>query len=177
MRILENISSIQRNIDMSTDLEKLLLTWPSPFLTDQELSVAFGRSHKQRRHDAVKYAIRKNRLVPMRRGVYVIPSPYTSKAFDPFMAAQLLLGPSYISFESALSFHGWIPEAVYTTTSASAKRGRVFKTPKGVFRYLHVPETSFYLEVARVSNDAGSFLVAELKWTPLFRPKERQDRL
>jgi hypothetical protein len=109
----------------------------------------------------VKYATRKKRLVPLRRGIYVIPPPYTNKAFDPFVAAQLLWGPSYISFESALSFHGWIPEAVYTTTSASAKRGRVIKTPKGVFRYLHVPETPFYLEVARVSNEVGSFLVAE----------------
>mgnify|MGYP003523184722 CR=1 FL=1 len=58
---------------------------------------------------------------------------------DSFEIATVIYGPSYISFESALSYHGWIPEAVRTTTCASVKRAKEFETPIGVFFFLHIP--------------------------------------
>ena len=146
---------------MSTVLEKILLTWPRSFLTDQDLTTLIDHGNNTRRYDAVKYALRKNELIHMRRGLYLIAPMYTDKQYDPFEIAQLIYGPSYISFETALSFHGWIPEAVYTTTVATAKRSRNFETPKGLFRYLHVPKEGFYLNVNRIQKEDSSFLIAE----------------
>ncbi|HSW71384.1 MAG TPA: hypothetical protein VLH77_05335 [Gammaproteobacteria bacterium] len=65
----------------------------------------------------------------------------------PFELAQYIYGPSYISLESALSFHKLIPETVYTVTSTTVKRSREFQTPLGVYSFLHLPPENFYVEV------------------------------
>jgi hypothetical protein len=75
-----------------------------------------------------------------------------------------LVEPSYVSFESALSFHGLIPEAVYTTMSACFQRDKKsFKTDFGVFNYHHVPTSVFLLEIERIQTESGPLLIA----TPL----------
>ncbi|MCF7899607.1 hypothetical protein K9L05_03095, partial [Candidatus Babeliales bacterium] len=66
-----------------------------------------------------------------------------------FELALNIYGPSFVSLESALSYHGWIPEAVYTTTCVTLKRSKEFKTPLGIFSYKHVPSDQFYLGVER----------------------------
>jgi len=53
--------------------------------------------------------------------------------------AALLHSPSHISLESALSYHGLIPEAVHGVTSVTAGRGRKFMTPLGDFNFQRVP--------------------------------------
>ena len=53
--------------------------------------------------------------------------------------AALLLSPSHISLETALAYHGLIPEAVYQVASVSTQRSRSFDTPLGVFSYYRVP--------------------------------------
>lgn len=146
---------------MSTQLEKILLSWPRSFLTDQDLITFMGPSHNTRRYDAVKYALRKNNLIHLKRGLYLIDPLFSRKPYDPLEVASVMYGPSYISFETALSFHGWIPEAVYTTTAASAKRSCTFETPKGRFRYLHVPAGGFYLNVQRILANSSSILMGE----------------
>jgi hypothetical protein len=73
----------------------------------------------------------------------------------------LIDGPSYFSFESALAYRGWIPEAVYSFASASLGRSREFKTPFGVFSYKRVPQKNFYAGVERVQLEReGAFFLA-----------------
>jgi hypothetical protein len=63
--------------------------------------------------------------------------------------------------ESALSWHGWIPEAVYTITSVSFKKSKEFKTPLGTFNYTRVPQKVFYVSVERMTDETGNiFLIA-----------------
>ncbi len=145
---------------MDAKFEKLLFIWEKSYITDQDLMLVFFKEDS-RRYDAVKYALKKGILKSVRRGLYLIGPPYKKVGFDAFEIAQKIYGPSYISFESALSYHGWIPEAVYTTTSATAKKGKIFKTSVGVFYYLHIPAENFYLNVQRVSSKESIFFVAE----------------
>ena len=51
----------------------------------------------------------------------------------PWLAANLIYQPSYISLHTALSFYNLIPEAVYTTTSITTKKTNQFNTPVGNF--------------------------------------------
>lgn len=74
--------------------------------------------------------------------------------------AFLIYGSSFISLESALSYHGWIPEAVYTTTSVTIKRPREFKTQFGMFSYQHILDESFYLGVKRIEFENNVFFMA-----------------
>ena len=60
---------------------------------------------------------KKNNLIKIKRGLYE-----TNKNADPFVIANVLLSPSYISFETALAYYGMIPERVYAIKSASFKK-------------------------------------------------------
>ncbi len=85
-------------------------------LTDALLARLLDGSD-QRRHHLVNRAMKAGELIRVRRGLYVLPKHLRSAACHPFVIAQAASPGSYISLETALSFHGWIPEAVYTTTS------------------------------------------------------------
>lgn len=55
-----------------------------------------------------------------------------------FLVANHLLGPSYISGDSALAHYGLIPESVFETVSMTSKASRNFNTVMGVFSYTHL---------------------------------------
>lgn len=74
------------------------------------------------------------------RGIYE-----TDGNVPPHLLAGSIYGPSYISFEYALSYYGLIPEAVYTVTCAcfDKKKKKRFETPFGIFTYRDVPSEVF----------------------------------
>ena len=70
-----------------------------------------------------------------------------------FFIANKIYSPSYISFESALSRHGLIPEGVYSITSATSLKTNSFKTPIGSFSYRHLkPELMFGYKLIPTDN-------------------------
>lgn len=84
------------------------------------------------------------KLLQLRRRVYALPAARRRRAPHAFETANLLVRPSYVSLESALSFHGMIPEAVYTTTSITSARPAPHRTPLGDFDYRHVVAGLFW---------------------------------
>ncbi|MFW5760083.1 MAG: type IV toxin-antitoxin system AbiEi family antitoxin domain-containing protein [Cyclobacteriaceae bacterium] len=61
-----------------------------------------------------------------------------------YWSANRIYRHSYISMETALSYYGLIPEAVYTTTSVSTLKTASFDTPLGTFAYRHVKQALFF---------------------------------
>ena len=84
------------------------------------------------------------KVVQLRRGVYVLATPWRQVEAHPFVLANELQRPSYVSLESALSFYGLIPEAVPVTTSVTTGRPGTFDTPLGRFRYRHLRSEAFF---------------------------------
>ena len=76
----------------------------------------------QRRHNLVNRAMKAGELLRLRRGTYLLAGKYRDYAAHPFALAQAFVPGSYVSFETALAFHGWIPEAVFTTASVTPGR-------------------------------------------------------
>jgi hypothetical protein len=114
-----------------------------------------------RQFSLIKRALKAGEVVRIHRGLYCLAAKYLRQKVDPLVLAQRVYGPSYISLETALSYHGWIPEAVYAVTSVSMDRSREFDTPMGHFSFTHVPQATFYAEVTRVEKEPGSsFLLA-----------------
>ena len=107
----------------------------------------------QRQFSLVKRALASGEIMHLRRGLYCLAAKYLRHKVDPLTLAQRIYGPSYISLETALSYHGWIPEAVYSVTSVSVDRSREFETPLGHFSFTRVPQETFYTEVTRVEKD------------------------
>lgn len=146
---------------MTSDLERLLKQFPRPYLTDNELASLLGGTADSR-YGKVKRMIAQGKLIHVKRGLYCLTAEigYT-KSPHLFELAQYIYGPSFISLESALSFHGLIPEAVYTTTSATGKRSNEFNTPLGHFSFHHAPFKDLYTEVLRYNEGGRQFFIAK----------------
>lgn len=113
----------------------------------------------------LKRAVASGEIWRVRRGLYCLSRPYLQRPVDALELAQRIHGPSYISLESALSHHGWIPEAVRAITSVSLERSREFDTPLGFFTFTRVPQQEFFGGVIRTSGEGGDsfFLATPLK--------------
>ena len=78
------------------------------------------------------------RLYRLRRGLYALAPPYRKVKAHPFVVANRMVRPSYVSLQSALAIHGLIPESVPVTTSITTGRPGEFSTPLGTFVFRHV---------------------------------------
>ncbi len=96
------------------------------------------------------------RIHRLRRGVYALAPPYAKVPAHPFLIANELVHPSYISLQSALAFWALIPETVLTTTSITTGRPGEFSTPLGVHVYRHV-QRSWFHDYRRVDIGHGHF--------------------
>jgi hypothetical protein len=77
------------------------------------------------------------------------------------LIANHLYGPSYVSLESALSYHNLIPERVYRVRSVTMKRFKMYDTPLGVFEYRTVSPEYFSIGIQQqVTQDNTAFLIA-----------------
>lgn len=90
-------------------------------LTEDQLRRVVGDS-SQRRYYLVNRAMAEGELLRLRRGSYVLAREFRSQPAHPFALAQAFDAGSYVSFETALAHHGWIPEAVRTVASVTSGR-------------------------------------------------------
>lgn len=94
-------------------------------------------------------------LVSLRRGLYA-----SRRDLDPRCLAGPIYGPSYVSFETALAWHGMIPEGVAEILSAAPKRPTTFENDFGRFRYLTIPMAVYPVGMMRVTESDLPFLIA-----------------
>ena len=76
----------------------------------------------QRRYHLVNRAMAAGELVRLHRGTYLLAQGFRDLPAHPFALAQAFDAGSYVSFETALAHHGWIPEAVRSVASVTAGR-------------------------------------------------------
>lgn len=83
---------------------------------------------------------REGEIYQLTRGLYE-----NDKSASGYWLAGAIYGPSYLSFDYALSVYGLIPEAVYTFTSATfeKKKAKTYETVFGRFTYRDVPHDAY----------------------------------
>lgn len=96
-------------------------------------------------------------LVPVRRGLYE-----TDRAVPGQSLAPSVYGPSYLSFEYALAWHGLIPEAVrvYTSATCLKRKTRQYQNVFGRYSYRDVPVSVFSLCVELVRESDHPYWIA-----------------
>lgn len=99
-----------------------------------------GDSHIRRK---IGQLIRDGVLVGVKKGLYILGKKIKGATYSREVLANLIYGPSYVSLEYALSFHGLIPEKVSVVTSVTTKRKKEFSTPVGTFTYEHLHHKAF----------------------------------
>jgi len=90
-------------------------------LTEKQLARVLHGS-PQRRYGLVNRALKAGELLRLTRGSYLLADRYRDYPGHPFALAQAFVQGSYVSLETALAHHHWIPEAVYTTASVTPGR-------------------------------------------------------
>lgn len=112
--------------------------WDKRVLADAQLARLVGGSDA-RRYGLVNRALQAGELLRLKRGLYVMSQRFRQTLPHPFVVAQAQLPASYVSFESALAYHGWIPEAVYATTSVTPGRKSVSHEVQGLGQFIFHP--------------------------------------
>ncbi|MCD7889817.1 MAG: hypothetical protein LUG23_07900 [Oscillospiraceae bacterium] len=97
--------------------------------------------------------VRNGEVFPIVKGLYE-----TDRNTPAHLLAGSIYGPSYISFEYALSFYGMISEAVYTVTCATfeKKKKKRYEKAFGSFSYRDIPSEAFPLGI-RIMKDGDYY--------------------
>ena len=100
---------------------------------------------------------KEGKIIPLTRGLYET---------DPRAPGQCLAGaiygPSYLSFDYALSVYGLIPEAVYAYTSATfeKKKKKEYVNQFGKYLYRDVPSAVYPFGIVIKDEGGYSYLIA-----------------
>ena len=115
----------------------------------------------RRPRDRITKLLRQGTIVRVKKGLYVFGENDRRGVVHREILANLIYGPSYVSLDYALHFHGMIPERVEAVTSVTVNRAKEFATPLGRFVYRRIPMAAFRTGVERM--DVGqdrAFLMA-----------------
>jgi len=111
--------------------------------------------------DAVSSLLRKEQIIRVRKGLYVFGDLWQRQPISREMLANLVYGPSILSIDYALAWHGLIPEYVDVLTSISSGRSRHFNTPLGRFSYTHLSQEPFSFGATIQKSNTGNWLITE----------------
>ncbi|MDY0278532.1 MAG: hypothetical protein RBQ97_10675 [Acholeplasma sp.] len=101
-------------------------------------------------HGKIRRDVKNNLIFPIIRGLYE-----TDDKTSGLLLASVIYGPSYISFEYALSYHGLIPERVvlYTNATFNKRRSKMFKTNFGNYYYRDIPKDAYPYGIQIILHD------------------------
>lgn len=101
-------------------------------------------------NDKIHELTKSGYLESIKKGLYILGEKLSSSTPEPFLIANQIYGPSYVSMESAMSFYGMIPEQVFGVSSMTTKPSKIFKNVIGTFTFLNLSEAYYSLGLRSV---------------------------
>ncbi len=131
---------------------------PNDIFTALELHSLLGGY----RNKAAKVSslLHRGEIVQIRRGLYTFAAPLCRETLACGVLANRIYGPSYVSEDFALSFHGLIPEMPAVVTSIAMGRSRKFINDFGIFSYRYCRSQAYPIGVIAVGEGQNRFLIA-----------------
>lgn len=139
------------------NISNLLLSTKALYLTSSYL-ISLFKHYKSPQHK-IKSLINNGDLIHIKKGLYILGEKYNKKYSKPVLA-NMIFGPSAISFEYALYKHGLIPEKVETITSICFKRNKIFKTPIGLFTFKYMHKELYLVGLDYQETELGNYFLA-----------------
>ena len=101
--------------------------------------------------------IKSGKLIKIINGLYE-----TNPNVEGYLLANNIYGPSYLSFDFALYYHGLIPERVVTYTSATCekKKKKEYSNHFGMYIYRDVPVEVYPLGILLIEENGYSYQIA-----------------
>ncbi len=112
-----------------------------------------------RPRDKTTSLLKQGVIVRVKKGIYIFGKKFFRRPYSREVLANMIYGPSYVSLDSALQYHGLIPERVEAVTSVTCGRGRRFSTPVGLFIYKRIPMNAYSIGFDQVKLDGGRFFL------------------
>ena len=124
----------------------------------QALTHALSEYAKPR--DKITRLLADGGIVRVKKGLYCFGEVFRRGPISREYLANLIYGPSYVSLDYALGYHGLIPERVETVTCVTTRRSRGFTTPVGHFSYRTLSEGRYPMGVTLETAGQTQFLMA-----------------
>ena len=101
--------------------------------------------------------IKKGNLIKIINGLYE-----TDSSVKGYLLAGSIYGPSYLSFDFALSYYGLIPEKVTAFTSATCnkKKKKKYNNQFGTYLYRDVPTKVYPIGIKIIEEGSYSYQIA-----------------
>lgn len=133
-------------------------------------------SHYRTPATKIKRMVNAGELYVVKRGLYE-----TDKLCPPAYLSGVIYGPSYLSFEYALSVYSMIPERVEVFTAATLRKNRskAFNNDFGRYTYRDIPDSAFPYGITMKEEGPYSWLIAtpEKALCDLLYVKQRIDSI
>ena len=123
-----------------SDIEEILTRHGLFVFSSREFRRAVGTTPASAKFLLVRY-VKKGYFLQLKenRGLYCLKNQRP----HPWLLANKLLRPSYVSLETALSHYGHIPESVHAVTSVSPKTTKTYESMGLHFSYQKVKQAAF----------------------------------
>ena len=104
-------------------------------------------------------------IIRIKKGLYAFGEAWRKGSLSLEVAANLIYGPSCVSFEYALFRYGMMAERSTVVTSLAIGRAREFETPIGVFLYRSIEKSKFSVgvEYREIPGEGGFFMASPEK--------------
>jgi hypothetical protein len=145
--------------------QALLLSPPGGLFDMTAVSNFFPDSSEGARKLLVHRAVSAGEVIRLKPGLFLLHARYRRSYPHPYVVAALMHAPSHISLETALSYHGLIPETVYQVASVTAARSRTFDTSIGRFTFQRVPARNprAGVQAVKLGQDTWAFVASALR--------------
>ncbi|MBV6492333.1 MAG: hypothetical protein LDLANPLL_00326 [Turneriella sp.] len=115
----------------------------------------------KRPNDKITEWVKNGVLIALKRGLYLVGEAWREEPIALPLIANRLYGPSCVSLDYALSWHGLIPERVYEITSVCFRRSQQIENKLGRFSYTRIPQDIYPIGIRSVEVSATiNFLIA-----------------
>lgn len=145
-------------------LEKLIVKYGLIVTSVQIVEVAKDNWDYKQAKNLITKLVKDGWLIRIKRGLYAI-SELSSRGFlslSPYYVANLLVKDSYVSFESALQYHGMFDQLMNKTISVSLKMYKTVKLNNMEYSFIKTKDESFFgYENAMVENNLVRIASAE----------------
>ena len=119
----------------------------------------------ERPNDKISELLVERNLISLKKGLYMAGDAIKAPKPSPFLIANCMLGPSYVSVDTALSWHKFIPERVYITSSITTKISQTISNEMGAFEYIQQATPYYCVGISHVK-------LANNQWVMMASPEK-----
>ncbi len=119
----------------------------------------------KKKRDKVSLLVNEGKIVRLKKGLYIFGENWRKGPINLEIIANLLYGPSCVSFEYALNHYGLIAERTEIITSLTMGDSKRFNTPFGQFEYQATSKDKFQIgiEYRDLGKEGGYFIASREK--------------